>query len=139
MIKFKQKQVERDSEAGFTLLEVIAAVSILTVGLLAVASMQTAAIQSNDKAYRVTEGTTWAQNRLEYLMALPYDDPLLSIEPDEKADPTSTPQVPDGYTITYNVEGMPPFENIKLITVFATRQDRGATKIRQLTSIKNNL
>ena len=87
MIKFKQKQGERDSEAGFTLLEVIAAVSILTVGLLAVASMQTAAIQGNDKAYRVTEGATWAQNQLESLMGLSYDNPLLDNGTD-KTDPT---------------------------------------------------
>ena len=135
MKKFKQKQGERDNEAGFTLLEVIAAVSILTVGLLAVASMQTAAIQANDKAYRVTEGATWAQNRLETLMALPYNDPLLD-NGTGKADPT--PPTPNGYSITYNViDG--PVENTKRITVSATRQDRGATKIRRLTSIKNNL
>ena len=135
MIKFKQKQGERDNEAGFTLLEVIAAVSILTVGLLAVASMQTAAIQANDKAYRVTEGATWAQNRLETLMALPYNDPLLD-NGTGKADPT--PPTPNGYSISYNV-GDGPVTNTKLITVFATRQHRGATKIRRLTSIKNNL
>ncbi len=135
MIKYKKMQGERDSEAGFTLLEVIAAVSILTVGLLAVASMQTAAIQGNDRAYRVTEGATWAQNRIETLMALPYDDPLLD-NGTGRADPT--PPTPNGYSITYNV-GDGPVENTKLITVFATRQDRGATKIRRLISIKNNL
>ena len=135
MIKIKQRQGERDNEAGFTLLEVIAAVSILTVGLLAVASMQTAAIQGNDNAYRVTEGATWAQNRIETLMGLPYDDPLL--DPGTgKADPT--PPTPKGYSVTYNVEDG-PVDNTKLITVFATRQDRGAIKIRRLTSIKNNL
>ena len=141
MIKFKQRQGEQDNEAGFTLLEVIAAVSILTVGLLAVASMQTAAIQANDKAYRVTEGTTWAQNRLEYLMALPYEASLLSLGDDQedpsKDDPDS-PQPPPGYTITYNVDPG-PVTNTKLITVIAAQQDRGATKIRRLTSIKNNL
>ncbi len=136
MIKFKQRQGERDSEAGFTLLEVIAAVSILTVGLLAVASMQAAAIQGNDKAYRVTEGATWAQNRIEALMGLPYDDPLLD-NGSGIADPTPPP-APNGYSITYNVDDG-PVTNTKLITVSATRQDRGATKIRRLTSIKNNL
>jgi prepilin-type N-terminal cleavage/methylation domain-containing protein len=135
MIKFKHRQGERDNEAGFTLLEVIAAVSILTVGLLAVASMQTAAIQGNDKAYRVSEGATWAQNRIEALMGLPYDDPLLD-NGTGKADPI--PPTPNGYSITYNVNDG-PVTNTKLITVFATRQDRGATRIRRLTSIKNNL
>jgi prepilin-type N-terminal cleavage/methylation domain-containing protein len=135
MIKFKQRQGERDNEAGFTLLEVIAAVSILTVGLLAVASMQTAAIQGNDKAYRVTEAATWAQNRIETLVGLPYNDPLL--DPGTgKADPT--PPTPNGYSITYNVDDG-PVVNTKRITVFAVRQDRGVTRVRRLTSIKSNL
>ena len=64
-------------EGGFTLIEVIVAISILTVGLLAVASMQTAAIQGNFFAYRTTQATTIAQDRLEYLMSLPYDDDAL--------------------------------------------------------------
>ena len=123
-------------EKGFTLLEVIVAISILTFGLLAVASMQTAAIQGNDKAYRVTEGATWAQNQLESLMGLPYNDTLLD-NGTGKTDPTLS--APNGYSITYNVVDDYPVENTKLITVFATRQDRGATKIRRLTSIKNNL
>jgi type IV pilus assembly protein PilV len=135
MKKFEQKQGKRDGEAGFTLLEVIAAVSILTVGLLAVASMQTAAIQSNDKAYRVSEGATLAQNRIEALMGLPYDDPLLE-NGTGKTDPIFP--TPNDYSITYNVDDG-PVTNTKLITVFATRQDRGTTKIRRLTSIKNNL
>jgi len=142
MIKFNKKQDERDSEAGFTLLEVIAAVSILTVGLLAVASMQAAAIQGNDKAYRFTEGATWAQNRLEYLMALPYDHQLLSLGDDQedpsKDDPNS-PQPSPEYTITYDVAAGPITDTTKRITVSASRQDRGTTKVRRLTSIKNTL
>lgn len=135
MLNFKRKREESEGEAGFTLLEVIAAVSILTVGLLAVASMQTAAVQGNDNAYRITEGTNWVQNRLEALLALPYNDPLLELGTG-KEDPI--PQTLNGYTITYNVNDG-PVENTKLITVFATSQDRGATKIRRLTSIKNKL
>ena len=135
---FKLKQLvggRHEGDAGFTLLEVIIAISILTVGLLAVGSMQTAAIHGNDTAYHVTEGATWAQNRIEALIALPYNDPLLDNGID-KADPT--PPTPDGYSITYDVSDG-PVENTKLITVIATEQGRGVTKVRQLTYIKSNL
>ena len=125
---------KQSREAGFTLLEVIISISILTVGLLAVAAMQTSAIRGNDSAYHVTEGATWAQDRLEFLMALPYDDSALS-NGTGKTDPMTTPA---DYTITYDVVNG-PISNTKIITVIASRNDRGATKIRRLTSIKSEL
>ena len=126
---------KKNREAGFTLLEVIVAVSILTVGLLAVASMQTAAIQGNDTAYSVTESVTWAQDRLEFLLALPYDDTRLSPGM-AQSDPLST-DTPN-YTVTYDVEDG-PIANTKRITVTATRQDRGVTRRRRLSSIKSEM
>ena len=125
---------KQSREAGFTLLEVIIAISILTVGLLAVAAMQTSAIRGNDSAYHVTEGATWAQDRLEFLMALPYEDSALS-NGTGKTDPMTTPA---NYTITYDVVNG-PISNTKLITVIASRNDRGATKTRRLTSVKSEL
>jgi type IV pilus assembly protein PilV len=122
-------------EVGFTLLEVMIAVTVLTVGLLAVAGMQTAAIRGNDNAHRVTEGTTWAQDRLELLVALPYNDARLTVGTG-KADPVQS--APVGYTITYDVAAG-PIANTKLITVISTRIDRGVTKARRLSCIKNNL
>ena len=135
MIREDEVGRDRDNEAGFTLLEVIIAISILTVGLLAVAGMQTAAIRSNDNAYRVTEATTWAQDRLELLMALPFNDARLTIGTG-KADPLAT--APAGYTISYDV-AVGPIANTLLITVISTRQERGVTKTRRLACIKNNL
>jgi type IV pilus assembly protein PilV len=134
----KAKSVEKDikREGGFTLLEVVIAISILAIGLLAVATMQTAAIRSNDNAYTVTESTTWAQDRLEALTALPYTDAALSLGTG-KADPLSP--TPAGYTITYDVEDGPITGNTKLITVTVTRTDRGVTKTRRLRCVKPNL
>lgn len=61
------------NQKGFTLLEVIVAISILTIGLLAVASMQVSAIRGNASAYGITEATSWAADQMEKLMVLPYD------------------------------------------------------------------
>jgi len=44
------------NEQGFTLLEVVIAMGLLTFGLLAVASLQIGAIQGNSFAARTTEG-----------------------------------------------------------------------------------
>jgi len=135
MIKANKVRSVKGGEGGFTILEVVIAISILSVGLLGVAIMQTTAIRGNDDAYRVSESTTWAQDRLEALMALPYNDTDLDIG-SAKADPV--PPTPAGYTITYDVAAG-PIGNTKLITVIVTRSDRGVTKTRRLRCIKGDL
>ena len=56
---------------GFTLIEVLVATSILTFGLLAVTTMQVAAIRGNYTAARVTEATSVGQEKIEALIGLP--------------------------------------------------------------------
>jgi type IV pilus modification protein PilV len=55
-------------EKGFTLIEVLVAISILCFGLLGVAVMQTSAIRGNALASDLTEATVWASDYLEALM-----------------------------------------------------------------------
>ena len=62
-------KASRGQSAGFTLIEVLIAISLLAVGMLAGASMQVSAITGNAQANRVSEATTLAQDRLEELMA----------------------------------------------------------------------
>lgn len=121
-------QSHRD-DRGFTLLEVIVAIAILTFGLLAVASMQIGAIQGNSFAGRVTEGTTWAQDKLEELIALSYDD----------LNHDDSPEQQGGYTVAWTV-GNGPVANTKLITVSVTYREKGVARPPiQLTCIKPQL
>jgi type IV pilus modification protein PilV len=64
--------IKLKEDRGFTLLEVIIAISILTFGILAVGAMQGAALRGNNFAYGRTSDSTLAQDALEDLMALPY-------------------------------------------------------------------
>ncbi len=66
----------RHTDKGFTLLEVLIAVAIFAIGLLAVASMQTNATAGNSFAQRHTAATAVAQGALESVMALPSDNAL---------------------------------------------------------------
>jgi prepilin-type N-terminal cleavage/methylation domain-containing protein len=124
---------------GFTLLEVIIAISILTFGLLAVATMQTTAIRGNYNANCITEATTVGQDRLEELLGLPYGDADLS-DPagggatDHPDPPTPTAAV--GYTINYTVESDTPVTNSKLIRLTVSWQDKGVQKQTVLTCVK---
>lgn len=118
---------------GFTLLEVIVAISVLSIGILAVASMQIGAIQGNSFAGHVTGGTTWAQDKLEELMALPYEDPWLEAAGNPPGldsagnthEEVNYEEVNSPYTIRWNVTDNNPLPNTKLITVTAARQVKG--------------
>jgi prepilin-type N-terminal cleavage/methylation domain-containing protein len=104
--RFKQKE-------GYSLIEVLMAISILAVGMLAIASMQASGIRVNATASHITTRATWAQDRIETLMALPSGDTLL----DAGNHQVTTS---DNYTITWVVANNNPVANAKLITVTVT-------------------
>lgn len=121
----KNKRVRRPKkEKGFTLLEVVFAMAILTIGLLAVASMQGAAIQGNFVAYRVTEAASLAQDRMEGLLTLQYTDYHLDAGTNL---PDPSPPAPTGYVIDYDVDDT-TLTDSKIITVRVVRQFKGITR-----------
>lgn len=67
----------KPNDRGFSIIEVMIAISILSIGILALASMQVAAMRGNSFAGAVTEGSTWALDQIEKLMSLPWTDPSL--------------------------------------------------------------
>ena len=98
---------------GFTILEVMIAISILAVGLMAVFSGQSRSIMGNKDANRQTEAMTLAQDKMEELLALFYDD----VNTD--GSPVSDP---GGYTVSWTVDDT-VFPNTKLITVTVAAED----------------
>ncbi len=67
------KENPGEKSRGFTLIEVLIAMVILMVGLLAMASMQIMAMKGNQHANVTTQRTTAANYYMEWLMALDYD------------------------------------------------------------------
>lgn len=66
------------NSAGFTLLEVLIALVILMVGLLGALLLQTTAIQGNAFSRELQTGVVLAEDLLEQVRVLEYDDPLIS-------------------------------------------------------------
>jgi type IV pilus assembly protein PilV len=136
-------------EKGFTLLEVIVAISLLTFGLLSVASMQVAAMRGNAFAGAVTEATTLAGDRLEYLMTLDYDDPtdLDDVDGDGTAglddatagtaDHSTTYDSETGiqYNLYWNTARNIPTTDNTTIKVIVTWEDHGVEKKASMQSI----
>ena len=107
-------------DEGFTLIEVLIAISIFAIGMLAVATMQISAIKVNSNAGKITTRITWAQDKLEKLMALPYTDSQLQAAGSPFQETTS-----DSYIVSWTVTDNTPITNTKLITVTVT--GRGKT------------
>ena len=133
------------NEKGFTLLEVIVAISILTIGLLAVASMQVSAIRGNASAYGITEATSWASDQVEKLMVLPYNhadlqdtdgDGNSGLENATEAtdDNPNPPPVHGKYKVYWNVAVDDTADGTKTVNVIVTWTDHG---IQKRVSIRN--
>lgn len=122
----------RADEGGYTLIEILIALSIFSIGMLAVASMQIKSIQTNSFANKVTESTTWAQDKFEDLITLAWNDSAL-------AAGTQTETTPEGFTIQWTVvdeslDSDVTTAELKHITVTASwRDNRGNTKISRIT------
>jgi type IV pilus assembly protein PilV len=122
------KTLQKDQ--GFTLIEVLIAITIFAVGLLAVAAMQTSAITVNSTADQITTRMTWAQDKIEELMALPYTDSQLQAAGSPFQETTS-----DGYTVSWTVTDDTLISGTKLITVTVT----GKGKTTRVSYVKPSL
>lgn len=63
----------KQHQAGFTLVEVMIATAVLTIGLLALAAMQSQSILVDTLAIRTTKSATLNENQLEILMGRTYN------------------------------------------------------------------
>ena len=61
-----------DNNSGFTLIEVLIAMTILSIGLLGTAALITSVIRGNQVSNRVTTATTLAQDKMEDIKRLGY-------------------------------------------------------------------
>ena len=62
----------RDNNSGFTLIEVLAAMLILSVGLLGIAALITGIISSNKLSNRISTATVIAQDKMEQIRMTGY-------------------------------------------------------------------
>ena len=122
----------RKSEQGFSLIEVLIAISILAIGLLAVASMQGSASKNNVLAKSRTEAATLASEQMETLLSLAWDDALL--KDTNNNDSTGLNDVGANadhqlvrgrYTIFWNVVDNAIIDNTKTINLIVTWSDYG--------------
>ena len=103
-------------EKGFTLVEVLIAITIFAYGILAVASMQIASMKGNTSARDLTEASTVGSDQLEKLMLSSYD----TISDDSRTK--------DIYGITWTVQDDTPQPDTKTVIVNVSWTERGTQR-----------
>ena len=71
-------QLPRLNESGFTLVEAMVALAVLSIGIVVMYAMQTGSVRGNLHAQNITTAATWAVQRMEVINGLDYDDDLLA-------------------------------------------------------------
>lgn len=104
-------------DRGFTLIEVLVAATLLTIGLLAGAQLFAAAAASNRTSRAITRATVLAVDKMEQLRAVSFDDPALEpTSPDALAsDVAGVHDRPDGVFVRrWSIEALPSYRTTAL-------------------------
>jgi type IV pilus assembly protein PilV len=105
---------DKKTSAGFTLPEVMVAMAIITIGLLAIGLQQISAINGNNRGKMTSQAATLAADQMERLLAFDYNDPELNDGDYNR---------PEGaYAITWTI-GAGATANVKTITVAVTSEN----------------
>ena len=71
---------------GFTLIETLVALGVLTIGIIAMFVMQSGSVRANLRASQISTASVWAMDKIEEFNALPYDDELLTDKRNDGVD-----------------------------------------------------
>ena len=128
------------NQIGMSLVEILVAIAIGSIGFLALAAMQTTAMHGNTFSATTTDATTLAQTQMEGLMRLTYsalttDTELVDTDSDGDAglnDATAgtadsslldQPLNNWGYDIFWNISDDTPITNTKTVNVIVAWTD----------------
>lgn len=138
------------NEKGFTLLEVLVSMVIFSFGILGVLNMQLLSTTMNVKSRGMTEGVIAAQNKIEELSALDYDNALLletvldgvagfNNTKEQVIDNADQSDLTDPrYELYWNVANNVPFPNTKKIRVVVRWLQKGVASTFEIYMTKTD-
>jgi prepilin-type N-terminal cleavage/methylation domain-containing protein len=124
----------RDASRGFTLLEVLIAIGILSIGLLGMATLTGSIIGYNRMAREITEATTLAQAKMEELKNEAWDN--IQTETEANLDAAGNDAPPGIYERVTEVAQAGSGDNpYKMVDVTVSWDWRGKTRNVALKTI----
>lgn len=117
----------RTNSKGFTLIEVLITLVIMAVSLLALAGLMATTTKSNAAGGHITEASTLAQDRLEELRAVQWDNIPVGTASEQRSGSTGM-----NYVRNLNVQQN---GSLKTVTITISWADRTNHSIRLLSVI----
>ena len=114
--------------AGFTLLETMLALGVLSISLLALAGLQVTAIRGNILSQNITTAVSVAEKKIEELKNTPYANIAA-----ESATQVSASNM--NFTQQVTVTNNSPLTNTKTVSVLVTWKDKAKTHTVPITVI----
>jgi len=149
-----EKIAEQD---GFTLIEALIAMLVLTIGILTLSSMQISAIKGNSTANSLTMASSVATDCYERLMSVEYDDATMkdTSNPHSHTEFSTTLTLPPGVTsISWSVQEWvvgdgdndgdgqtdePDEVGVKAVTLSVNYNDKAIAKVLTVNFYKHRL
>lgn len=121
-------------QRGSSLAELMVALVVLSVGLLAVAQLFPAGSRGQVKDRMLTVGNYYAQEKIEQFVNVPWSDPVLTVG----RHPAGTATESLGqWQRFYTVETLAaPLDNLKRVTVTVTWTFQGARSVAAVTYVR---
>ncbi len=133
---------QKNNDAGFTLLEVLMAMVVFSVGVLGVSLMQLKAVHGNSVASHLSEAIAFASSQAETILSWDYNNAELKSTNNSFTLPDATAAKADGfkkdgkYEVYWEVADDSPQAGSKTIDLTVFWQQNGQLKSFTLQTIK---
>jgi type IV pilus assembly protein PilV len=112
-----QAMIRVREQRGFTLIELMAAVVILSIGLLGMMKMQMYAVQGNAFGGRMSTAIALAQDQMEALVNQTWNPWPAVTQQGNQSNPTLLGRQYQGYTTSWTMVPNTPVANVATLTV----------------------
>ena len=109
--------ITTDNQQGFTIIEVMIAITVFAIGILALNIMQTSSIKGNSASNRLSGRTSWATDQIEQIVGWNYTDPRLTDDGNATSVDGTANSPNNIYSITWSVTNNTPITDTKTITI----------------------